>query len=158
MPRSGMTPKTRSPAEKSVVWNTMIARTSSASRSRGSQVTVGPPGAGSSTGRRPQHLDVVEMREVDQRPDENVLLEVTVGPADPAHGADRNCGRERAVRLARGVDDLALGHLGVGIDELGAHCAAVASTPDHAARAALLDPDTDARLGVLDQQHGGAVA
>src|SRR5438445_5125008 len=153
-----MTPKTRSPAEKSVVWSTTTARINRASRRRGSHVTVGPPRVASSSRPRPQHLDVVEVREVDQRLDENVLLEITVGLRDLAHGADRDGGRERTALLARGVHDLALGHVGIGIDEVDAQGVAVPSALHHAGRAALLDPDTDTRLGILDQEHGGAVA
>src|SRR4029453_15387146 len=122
-----MTPKTRSPAEKTVVWSTTTARIKSPSRRRGSQVTVGPPCFASSAGRWPQHLHVVEVRDIDQRLDEDVLLEVTAGLGDFAHGADGYCGRERAVLLTRGVDDLALGHLGIGVDEVGPHHVAVAS-------------------------------
>src|SRR5690242_768517 len=103
-----MTPKTRSPAEKSVVWSTTTARINRPSRRRGSQVTVGPLRVDSSSRRRPQHLDVVEVREVDQRLDENVLLEVALCLRDPAHGADRYGGREGTVLLARGVHDLTL--------------------------------------------------
>src|SRR5215211_3217036 len=121
-----MTPKTRSPAEKTVVWSTTTARINSARRRRGSQVIVGPPCGASPAGRRSQHLHVVEAREVDQRLDEDVLLEVTACVRDLAHGADGDGGRERAVLLARRVDDLTLGHFGLGIDEVGAHRVAVA--------------------------------
>src|SRR6266699_6655964 len=122
-----MTPKTRSPAEKSVAWSKTTARINRASRRRGSHVTVGPSRVASSSRRRPEHLDVVEVREVDQRLDEDVLLQVTVGLRDLAHGADRDGGRERTVLLTRGVHDLALGHVGVGIDEVDAQGVAVAS-------------------------------
>src|SRR5437763_10457111 len=153
-----MTPKTRSPAEKSVVWSTTTARINRTSRRRGSHVTVGPLRVDSSSRGRPEHLDVVEVREVDQRLDENVLLEVTVGLRDLARGADRDGGREGTVLLARGVHDLTLRNVGIGIDEVDAQGVAVASPLHHAGRAALLDPHPDTRLRVLDQEHGGAVA
>src|SRR5256714_2528392 len=153
-----MTPKTLSPAEKSVVWSTTTARINRASRTRGCHVTVGSLRVASSSRRRPQHLDVVEVREVDQRLDEDVLLEITVGLRDLAHGADRDGGPEGTVLLARGVDDLAFGHVGIGIDEVDAQGVAVASPLHDAGRGAVLDPHTDTRLGVLDQEHGGAIA
>src|SRR5829696_2974193 len=153
-----MTPKTRSPAEKTVVWSTTTARINNARRRRGSQVTVGPPCFASSARRRPQHLHVVEVRDVDQRLDEDVLLEVTAGFRGLAHGPDGYRGRERAFLLTCGVDDLTLGHVRIGIDEVGPHRVAVASSLHHAGRAALLDLDADTRLRVRDEEHGGAVA
>ena len=57
-----------------------------------------------------------------------------------------------------GVDDLTPGHFGVGIDEVGPHRVGVASPLHHAGRAALLDLHADTRLGVVDEEHGRAVA
>src|SRR6266536_3037723 len=132
-----MTPNTLSPAEKTVVWSTTTVRISRASRRRGNQVTVGALRVASSLRRGSQHLDVVQAREVDQRFDEDVLLEITVGLRDVAHGADGDGGREGTVLLARRVHDLALGHVGVGIDEVDAQRVAVASPLHHPRRAAL---------------------
>src|SRR6266511_3293945 len=111
-----MTPKMRSPAENRVVCSTTTARMSSANRSRDSQVTAGPAGRGSlarAPRRGSQHLHVVEAGEVDERLDEDVLLEVAAGLRDLADGPDRERGRERAVLLPGCVDDLTLGDVGV---------------------------------------------
>ena len=154
-----MTPKTRNPAEKSVVWSTTTARISRASRRRGSHVTVGPLRVDSSSRRRPEHLHVVEVREVDQRLDENVLLEVTRCLRDLAHGADRDGGREGTVLLARGVHDLALGHVGVGIDEVDARRVSPSPLPFATPGVLLFSirtPTPD--WGSLTQEHRGPVA
>ena len=64
----------------------------------------------SSAGRRPQHLHVVEASRVDQRLDEDVVLEAAAGLASTLLTRPTGMrGRERAVLRARGDDDLALG-------------------------------------------------
>src|SRR2546430_8203932 len=138
-----VTPKTRSPPEKSGVWSTTTARINRASRRRGCHVTVGPLRVASSSRRRPQHLDVVEVREVDQRLDEDVLLEITVGLGDLADGADWDGGRAGAVLLFRGVDDIVLGHAGICFDEVDSQGVAVASPLHHPQPDALLEPHTN---------------
>src|SRR4030081_3909536 len=155
---SGMTPKTRRPDENTVVWSTTAATISSASRRRCSRLTVGSRSGASSSRWWSEDLDVIETGEVDERLDEDVLLQIAARLRDLADLRDRDGGRERTVLQSCCVDELNLRDGGVPVDELDPERAAVGAPLQDSGRLALLDPHAHTRPGVLDQEHRRPVA
>src|SRR5438128_4734247 len=154
---SGMTPRMRNADENTVVCSTTTSRTSSASRTRRTQVIGATSGSASPWGIPANDFDVRQFAESDERPHQYALLEIAAALFDFGHLAHRDAGRVDAVLLARRVDELAFRNCGIRIDEIEAGETVVAAAFQDAGGATVLELDPDARVRIFQQEHRRAV-